>query len=329
VTIQRDRFVATALHPQAQALVDAGVRAGAQPVNELTLEQARARAVAIGDSLPAPPEVKDVQEIVIATERRDIAARLYRPRPQSETPLGTVIQLHGGGWATGTLDMVEPLSRVIALASHCDVLSVEYALAPEAPFPQALLDARAALDWAAEHGEGRPIAVVGDSAGANLAAALALQVRDEGGPEITCQVLAYPITDGAMATPSYSQHGFGPATFTAGSMRWYFDRYVPEGVDRLQPAISPLRAESHHGLPPTHLIVAEHDPLRDDGLLYAEALDAAGVPVDVDFHGDMLHGFCMYVGVLDAAEQALVQAGLAIRRAMQRTAATTPQGTAQ
>ncbi len=255
-------------------------------------------------------------EVLIGTTARAIPARLYRPHPESTTSLGTVVHLHGGGWVTGTLDMTEPLARALALASDCDVLSVDYALAPEAPFPEGLLDACAALAWAADHGRDRPLVVAGDSAGANLAAVLALRIRDEGGPRIALQVLAYPITDAAMATPSYAEHGSGPSTFTAASMRWYFDRYVPEGVDRLQPSISPLRAETHAGLPPAHVIVAEHDPLRDDGLLYAEALHAAGVPAYVDYHGDMLHGFCMYVGVLDAAELALARAGLAIRRAM-------------
>ncbi len=299
------------LHPQARELMH---RLGETTPSERTVESARDRSALLAQMVTLTAEVAEVVDTCFSGPSGAVAVRRYVPLGETA---GTLVYLHGGGWVTGDLELADGLCRVLADRSGCEVLSVDYALAPEHPFPLALEDALGAVAWAAEMRSG-PLVLGGDSAGANLAAVAARRLRDVGEISVCMQLLAYPITDAAMATAAYAEHAAGSGPLTAASMRWYVEQYLRGEADWEDPDISPLRAPSLQGLPPAHVVVAEHDPLRDDGLLYAAALQAAGVRAEVDYHGDMFHGFCMFVGVLDSAERALTTAGLAIRAAVAR-----------
>jgi acetyl esterase len=183
------------------------------------------------------------------------------------------------------------------------VLSVGYRLAPEHPFPAPLEDAWAALRWAADAlGDGGPLVVGGDSAGGALAAACALRARDEGGPTLAAQLLVYPVLDADLDRPSYLGEvaGMGRA-----EMAWFWDHYVPDASARTDVRACPLRAEDVTGLPPTVLVVADLDPLRDEGLAYAAALADAGVPVRSHHLPGLVHGFLRFTARVDAAAAVL------------------------
>jgi acetyl esterase len=167
----------------------------------------------------------------------------------------------------------------------------------------------------------QPLILGGDSAGGNMAAVCALRARDRGGPDLAQQVLVYPVTDCDPDTPSYRLFGTGDETFlTADEMRWFFDQYVADVAARTQPDVSPRRASDHSGLPPTVLVTAEYDPLRDDGLAYAEALRGAGVPVTHHHYDDVVHAFFSLVNLLERGDQAVARVG-EIRAAVARATA--------
>jgi acetyl esterase len=234
---------------------------------------------------------------------------VYRPEGALA---GTVLYLHPGGWVSGALDDFDVPCRLLAVESRRSVLSVDYRLAPAHPFPAAADDAFAALRRAAADG---PVALVGDSAGGNLAAVCALRARDAGGPEIALQVLVYPILDHDFETASYREHA-NTYLLGADSMVSFWDRYVPDRGERDRPDASPLRAPDLGGLPPTLVVVAEHDVLRDEGRRYAARLDAAGVAVTVSYYADMPHGFFTMVNALDRANEAVAEVGQAIQAAL-------------
>jgi acetyl esterase len=210
-----------------------------------------------------------------------------RYRPAASEPSATVVYLHSGGWVLGSVAAADPLVRRLAQATGCEYVSVEYRLAPEHRFPAALHDAVTVLSWAA--GLGRALIVHGDSAGGNLAAAATLVARDAGGPEIALQMLVYPVCDHDLTRDSYVHRG-DAGLLKGADMRWFWDHYA-DPAQRDDPLASPLRAESLHGLPPAVVIVAEFDPLRDEGLAYARRLTEAGVPVDLRVYDDVCHGF--------------------------------------
>jgi acetyl esterase len=227
-----------------------------------------------------------------------VGGRLYRP--DDAEPVATVVYLHGGGWVTGDLEYSDPLCRHLAADAACEVLSVDYRLAPEHPFPAPLEDAFGALSWAArELASGRPLVIAGDSAGGALAAACALRARDESGPDLAGQLLVYPVLDADLARDSYTTNQgmvLGPQ-----EMGWFWDHYLPDPNGRTQQSAAPLRAEALSGLPPTVLVVADLDPLRDEGLAYAARLSAAGVPVRLRHVPGLVHGFLRFSARVDAA----------------------------
>ncbi|HEV2770097.1 MAG TPA: alpha/beta hydrolase [Solirubrobacteraceae bacterium] len=245
------------------------------------------------------------------------AAALDPPGPSTALP--AILYLHGGGWVVGDLDGVDALCRALANRAQAIVVSADYRLAPEHRFPAGLDDAETVLAWmharADELGADRDrLAVGGDSAGANLAAALARRARDAHGPAcpaLRAQLLVYPALDGALATASAVEVGEGYG-LTREQMRWYWDAYAPEGAART-PDASPLRASDLGGLPPAVIVLAELDPLRDDGLDYAERLRAAGVEADVRVWPGMVHGFLRLRGMLDDAHHALDEASARLR----------------
>ena len=197
-------------------------------------------------------------------------------------------------------------------------LSVDYRCAPEHVFPAAAEDSYAATRWVVEHArdldvDPRRVAVGGDSAGGNLAAAVALMARDRGGPALTFQVLIYPVTDAAFDTASYRDNGEG-YTLTAVGMQWYWDQYVPKAADRMNPYAAPMRAASLAGLPPALVITAEYDPLRDEGEAYARRLVDAGVRVTQTRYPGAIHAFFRMTSVLDMARAAVAEVAAALQK---------------
>jgi acetyl esterase len=239
--------------------------------------------------------------------------------PSAGAP-GLVVYYHGGGWVVGSLDGWDSSVRALAVASGCDVVSVDYRLAPEHVFPAAADDAYDALVWAASDSGlagGRPVVVAGDSAGGNLAAVSALRARDSGGPPVALQVLVYPVTDCDLNRRSYHDYDGDELILNRRDMTWFWDHYAPDPAARVNPYASPLRAPSLADLPPAFIVTAEHDPLRDEGFAYADRLRAARVPVEHRHYGSQIHAFFTFTGLLDDADKAVSEAGSAIRSAVE------------
>jgi acetyl esterase len=308
--------VAVSVHPQAQYLLDGKAASGAPPLWELTPGEARAGVAANAALIGAGPDVASVRDIVIPSQAGGIPARVYSP--SADAP-GVVVYFHGGGWVIGSVDQWDASCRALAVASGCDVVSVEYRLAPEHIFPAAADDAFAAVVWVASVAglaAGRPLIVAGDSAGGNLATVTALRARDAGGPAIALQVLVYPVTDSDLDRRSYHEYAGTELILNRGDMVWFWDHYAPDPDARVSPDAAPLRATDLAGLPPAYVITAEHDPLRDEGFAYAERLQAARVPVEHRHFGSQIHGFFTFVNLLDDADRAVTEAGAAIRAAV-------------
>lgn len=246
-----------------------------------------------------------------------IPVRIYSP--PSHKPLPIVVYYHGGGFALGTHTIRGRFNRALAARTGAVVISVGYRLAPEHPFPQAVEDAYAALCWCASDaatfgGDSGRIAVAGESAGGNLAAAAALMARDRGGPALKCQALLYPAVDLFSSQPSIHENGHG-YMLTIELLRQFTAGYTPQQEQRRHPYASPLLAETLKGLPPAVLITAELCPLRDQGRLYAERLAEAGVPVVYTCYEHMIHDFtAMMSGVLPSARQSLQEVTQFVRK---------------
>jgi acetyl esterase len=298
------------LHPQAKAFL-AGIEAsGAPPLHELSPEEARAATGMITELMGAGPRVATVEDFTIATTAGEIGARHYEP----EDAAGTILWMHGGGWVICDLDTHDAVCRLLASTSGCRLIAVDYRRAPEHPFPAPLEDCWDALVAAAVRNESEPLIIAGDSAGGNIAAACTLRARDRGGPELALQLLVCPVVDHDMTTTSYRERGSGPDLFiTAKDMEWFWNLYLPDPAARSVPDASPLRAEDVSNLPPAIVITAEYDPLRDEGIAYAQRLEAAGVSVTHRHHDDMFHDFFSFVNLIDAGNEAVERAGGEIR----------------
>jgi acetyl esterase/lipase len=249
------------------------------PLEALPVDDARAVMVAMAAERPRGPDVGEVFDGVLPGPAGDLPYRLYRPATPGPHPV--VAYFHGGGWVLGSLDSDDPLCRDLCVRADVVVVSVNYRHAPEDRFPAAADDAFAAVQWLAAHateigGVPGELAVAGWSAGGNIAAVACQLVRDSGGPDIRGQLLLTPVVDSDMGRPSYTENGDG-YILTAGLMRWFWDHYA-DPADRSDPKASPLRGDLR-GLPPAVVVTADFDPLRDEGRAYAEALEAAGVPV--------------------------------------------------
>jgi acetyl esterase len=236
-------------------------------------------------------------QLPVAAEERtcaDLPARLYVPQGVP-APAPLLVYYHGGGWVIGSSATHDASCRLLAHEARVRVLSVDYRLAPEHPWPAAAEDAHRAFTWAVEHArelgaDPERIAVGGDSAGGNLAAVVARRARDAGGPLPAFQLLIYPATD--FSRPRRASHQTYGAGYllTTERMDWFEEHYVPAPADKTHPDASPQLADDLAGLPPAHIATAEADPLRDEGEAYAEALRRAGVTVSVRRHPH-LHGF--------------------------------------
>jgi acetyl esterase len=241
-----------------------------------------------------PPAGMDVSDVAVAGPGEDVPVRLYRPAGAEPTP-GVILYMHGGGFVLGGLDSSDSVAWGLAEKTGAVVASVDYRLAPEHPFPAPLNDCLAALRWLADSPaeagiDPARIAVAGDSAGGNLAAALTIAARDAGGPAICAQTLLYPCTGIDLALASYTDYAEGPGLTTA-SMVWFRDAYTPDATGLADPLAWPAVAQDFSRLPPAFVHSAEIDPIRDEGRVYASRLACAGVDVTYREAKGMIHGF--------------------------------------
>lgn len=281
------------LDPQAQALLEQMKQMGFVYTPALTVEQARAMTQMMIAARGAPEPVAAVEDRQIPGPAGAIPIRTYTP--QGNAPFPVLVFFHTGGWQLGNLDSQDPLCRKLANTTGCIVVSVEYRLAPEHPFPAGLQDSYAATQWVSTHasefqGDPSRLALVGDSAGANFATVIAIMARDQGGPSIAFQVLLFPMTDFRMDTDSMEEYAEGYSV-TRPMLAWMRSNYLPNAQDWTNPLASPLLAPDLSGLPPALIITAEYDPLRDDGQLYGKRLQEAGVPTKVSRYDGMIHDF--------------------------------------
>ncbi|MGA5546181.1 alpha/beta hydrolase [Mycobacterium sp. NPDC051198] len=305
-----------ALDPDAAAIADALSAMLPGPMHTLGIEGARAVVAGFAAQSPPPPPLHSAQDRVIDGPGGPLPLRVYRPGPGDRLPV--LVYLHGGGWAMGNLDGSEALCRTLSAKAGCVVVSVDYRLAPEHKFPAAVDDGFAALQWVADHvgeigGDANRIAIGGDSAGANLSAAITILARDHGGPPIAFQLLAYPVTEYAVERPSWHEHASAPL-LTTGDVLWFWDQYLRDQQDRQDPRATPSNATTLVGLPPAFILTAEYDPVRDDAEHYGDLLHAAGVEVTVKRYPGVFHTFLSLVGVLNRTSEALDDAAAQLTR---------------
>lgn len=306
------------LKPEVQGLLEEFEAQGLPPFDQMSVSQARDVAGAFRDLQGEPEEVGEIRDILVPGPAGNLPVRVYHPSPG--TPLPLLIYYHGGGWVIGNIEVVDKPARALANASQCVVAATQYRLAPETKFPGPVEDCYAVTSWLAEHAgevgaDAGKLVVGGDSAGGNLAAAVALMSRDRGGPEIAYQLLIYPVTAPARGTQfdSYRDNADG-YLLTRGSMEWFWDHYLASPEDGNNPYASPLKASDLSGLPPAMVITAEFDPLRDEGSAYADRLQEAGVQVKVSRYDGVIHGFFWMAGVLPDGRALLSEIGEELRK---------------
>lgn len=287
------------------------------------VEVARARL----RQLKAPPEMLPDLRIEDRTvghgDVTDVPVRIYWPQSESGN-LPIVVFYHGGGFALGDLETHDPVARAHAVGAEAIVVSVDYRLAPEHPYPAGLDDCWAALQWTADHaaelgGDPARIAVAGDSAGGNLAAVVAQRARDEGGPRLVFQLLWYPTITADLSLPSFTENADAPI-LDRNVIDAFLSWYVP-GLDISDPkslpaTLAPCNAADLSGLAPAFIGSAEHDPLRDDAALYAKLLTAAGTPAVLSNEGTLVHGYVSFALIIPAAAEATNRGLAALRTAL-------------
>lgn len=280
----------------------------------------RARAIlenVTRSQAPATP-VSRVQDILVAGAAGRIPVRIYHPDPGRRLPL--VVYFHGGGWTLGGVRAADRPCRRLAIAGECVIASVQYRLAPETPFPGPLEDCVAAVRDLANRTEAieadaERLVLLGDSAGGNLAAASALVLRDAHGPAVAAQILLYPLLAPARDTPyaSYFEQAEGPL-MTRRELEWFWELYLSSEADETDPRAAPLAADDLVGLPAATIVLAELDPLRDEGLAYARRLAEAGVTVTTTVYAGAAHGFWWLDGELAQAAELTDQLAAVLRQ---------------
>lgn len=271
---------------------------------------------------PEPPAMALVENMSCPGPHGPVAMRYYRPQGSAmNSVLPLLVFCHGGGWVIGDLDTHDVICRILARESEAAVLSVDYRMGPEFKFPAAVDDAYTAASWARREAarlkvDPERFAIGGDSAGGNLSAVVALLARERGDLALCLQALIYPATDMHMITPSHAAYAEGHL-LTRQSMDWFQLHYLNGPEDRDDWRASPLRSASLVGLPPAIVIVAGNDPLRDEGVAYAEALRAAGNSVRFREFPGMVHGFVGMGRIMPQAGQALAEVGMALKEAFQ------------
>ena len=301
------------LDPQAQAVMDLVAALGLPANHTVSPEEARAN----GKSRPrAPgPEVSNVEDREIPGPDGQVPVRIYTP--EGSGPFPVLVWFHGGGWVVGDLDTSDGVCRHLTVGARVVVVSVDYRLAPETKFPGPAEDCYHATKWVAENaasisGDPKRIAVGGDSAGGNLAAAVSMMARDRSGPAIGFQLLVYPVTDRNFSTVSYRENGEA-YSLTRDGMIWFWDHYLAKNADANNSYASPLKAQRLKDLPAALVITAEYDPLRDEGEAYAARLRAAGIPTTCTRYDGMIHGFFGMSAAVDKGKQAIEEASAALQ----------------
>jgi len=306
------------LDSNIKALLDAGREAGGPRLTEMGRDATRDMIRSLsgaGDS--ASPSDVETRDLAVGTgASASIPGRLYTP-PKLSSPIGIVFY-HGGGFTLGDLDTYDEFLRRLSTASGLRVLAVEYRLAPEHPFPAGHEDALAAADWALKHAPeigfaSDRIILVGDSAGGNLAASVALAFRARGSDAIALQALLYPWLQFTDETASLKENGDGYLLTRADLDKFASDTFKA-GSDRRDPRVAILAAEDLNGVAPAYIVTAGFDPLRDEGLAYAEKLRAASVAVETKHYPTMVHAFYMLTGVTPGAQAGIDELGAALRQ---------------
>ncbi len=310
------------LEPNTGAFINALAAQGGTPLYKLSVEDARGVLLSAqsGDVEKLPIEIDD--RMISGAGGEEISIRILRPQNGMNT-LPVVMYFHGGGWVLGDKHTHDRLIREIANGANAAVVFVNYTPSPEAKYPVAVEEAYAATKWVAENGQmikvdATRLAVVGDSAGGNMAAAVTLLAKERNGPKIIFQLLFYPVTDADFDTPSYEEFADGP-WLTREAMMWFWNNYAPDKTVRAELTASPLKAttEQLKGLPPALVITGENDVLRDEGEAYAHKLMSAGVSVTATRYLGTIHDFVMLNAITQtpATRAAIAQANDALRKA--------------
>lgn len=299
------------LDPAAENLLEQFRLQGTPPFEMMSVPEARDAAMAFRELAGEAQVVADVSNILTDGHAGQLPVRVYHPAPGTQLPL--LVYFHGGGWVIGNVEVADKPCRALANATQCIVASVEYRLSPETKFPGPVEDCYTATRWLADHMRdlgAKPdlIGVGGDSAGGNLAAAVALMARDRGGPRIAYQLLLYPATAPARGSTfaSYEENADG-YLLTRASMEWFWDLYLAKPEDGENPYASPLKATNLSGLPSAMVVTEEFDPLRDEGQAYAKQLQDAGVPTKLVHYDGLIHGFFWMGGVFTQVKDLLGQ----------------------
>jgi acetyl esterase len=306
------------LDPQARALIDLMIKRQVPPTHTLSPQDARAfYRDRRGFTQPEPPVVGDVRALKTAS---GVALRLYRPPIKSAAPMPALVYFHGGGWTIGDLDTHDVLCRGLCVGAGVVVVSVDYGLGPEQRFPRAVDDCLEATRFvqaqAASLGlDAKRVAIGGDSAGGNLAAVVALAMRDAGDVPAAFQLLIYPATDMRAVAPSHTSNGQG-YLLTSDSIAYYRANYIADPKRWSDWRASPLLATDHSRLPPALVLTAGYDPLRDEGRQYADVLSAAGNQVQYLCFERQVHGFITMGKLLEEANTAVAVCVAVLRRAL-------------
>ena len=295
------------LGQQEQAFIDQLAAGGGRGFHEMEVAEAR-QAILQLFQVENPEPVAKVEDRTIPTPNGDLPIRLYTP--EGDGPLPVLVFFHGGGWVVGNLESHDATCRALANAAGCITLAVDYRLAPEHKFPAAPEDCYEATKWAvlnaaALGGDPQRVAVGGDSAGGNLAAAVALMSGDRGAPSLAYQLLLYPVTNHSFDTESCKQNG-EDYLLTKDSMVWFWDHYLENDEAGNAPYASPLQAKYVNSPPPGLVITAEFDPLRDEGEAYGKRLQDAGADIKISRYDGTIHGFFSFFH-LDAQKKALAE----------------------
>ncbi|OTE98539.1 alpha/beta hydrolase [Halorubrum sp. SD612] len=300
------------LGPDLAAAVDEIESLGLPAWSDLSVAAARRLEDDLFSGPPEPP-VAEVRDLAFDGPHGEVPVRVYRPESATEGSAESraLVHFHGGGWTLGTLDSVDGICRELAVRADAVVVSVDYRLAPEHPFPVAVDEAAAAVEWVGEAAadalgvDPDGVGVSGTSAGGALAVAASLRAREVGDlPAPAGQFLLYPIAGHDFGTDSYRENADGPL-LTRDDMEWFYERYLRSPVDAANPYAVPLRAEDLGDLPPATVVTAGFDPLRDDGVALAERFGSEGTPVEHRHYPAMAHGFCSLADRVPTAEAAL------------------------
>jgi acetyl esterase len=289
--------------------------AGWLPAQARSISDTRGKFESLFTGNENPPPVENVRDESIPGRDADVPIRIYEPDGEAQHPV--LVFAHGGGWVRGSIETHDEMCRHLTREIGCAVIAVDYRRPPEDPFPAPLEDVYATVEWVAEFGsrldlDANQIAVGGDSAGGNLAAATARLAVEREGPELDHQLLIYPVLDYDADTPSFREFG-EQYTPNGETMEWYWDQYLSTPIDGANPYAAPLRASLSGTVPSATVVTAGFDPLRDEGLAYVDELRAAEVDVTHHHYETMIHGFLSFPDRIDRAGEAYEEIARSLR----------------